>query len=53
MWGLRILQKKTDDRAYLQYLRALAIQKLREYNADPNNKDIPLTEADGTVVTFE
>ena len=42
-----------EDYAYRRYLKTLAIQKLREYNADPNNTDTPLTEADGTVVTFE
>lgn len=51
--GITDFMDVSEDSAYLNYLKAFAIQKLREYNADPGNPDTPLTEADGTVVTFE
>ena len=38
---------------YGDYLGSKVQQKLLEYNANPNNPDRPLQEADGTIVTFE
>ena len=38
---------------YAYYLSSKVKQKLLEYNANPNNPDRPLKEADGTIVTFE
>ena len=38
---------------YSNYLASKVKQKLLEYNADPNNPDTPLKEADGTIVTFD
>lgn len=40
------------DSDYTTYLRSKVIQKLLEYNENPNNPDRPLREADGTLVEF-
>lgn len=51
--GVTDFSKYPDDSSYATYLSALAVKKLREYNADENNPDRPLREADGTVVKFK
>lgn len=51
--GITDFSTVPTDYAYLNYLKAVAIEKLQAYNADVNNEDAPLTEADGTPVTFE
>ena len=40
------------DSDYTNYLRSKVTQKLLEYNANPDNPDRPLREADGTLVEF-
>ena len=42
-----------DDYAYTTYLNSLFIEKLAEYNANPDNPDVPLKEADGTLVSYD
>lgn len=42
-----------DDYAYSTYLNSLFIEKLAEYNANPDNPDVPLTEANGTPVSYD
>ena len=42
-----------DDYAYSTYLNSLFIEKLAEYNANPDNPDVPLKEADGTLVEYD
>lgn len=43
---------ETVTHAYSNYKKAQAIDELEKYNSDPNNKDTPLKETDGTVVKF-
>lgn len=57
MWFLLNYVGVTDfsnpsDNGYRDYLKTLAIVKLNAYNADENNPDRPLKEADGTPVNF-
>lgn len=40
-----------EDYAYTSYLHSLFLEKLAEYNANPNNPDVPLSEADGTLIS--
>lgn len=58
MWFLVHQMGMTDftlpaDYAYQTYLNSLFIEKLAEYNANPNNPDVPLKEADGTEVSYD
>ena len=45
-------EPESSDTNYQNYLKALATQKLAEYNANPDNPNTPLQEANGTLVKF-
>lgn len=50
--GISDFEKYPNDDAMILYLPAAAYGALEKYNADENNPDRPLQEADGTLVEF-
>lgn len=50
--GFDEFEQRPSENALAQYLKGMATEALEKYNADENNPDRPLKEADGTIVEF-